>query len=167
MQEQKLVIPLSRYDSEPQSRNQNESNLYLVTSPRQTYNIFDFIPWFNHSYNGIRITFCAIQNSSGVYWCKSLRLEIILQPDLSVKEIKSVFSCKAHIHVGQFTQKAVQSWPAGMHTCPLRAGVSVSRSTSDLMIIRIEPQSFQQRVYDKNLGHAVLAWMAEHYDNLL
>ena len=44
--------------------------------------------------------------------------------------------------------------------------VSVSRSTSDLMIIRIEPQSLQ-RVYDKNLGHAVLAWMAEHYDNLL
>ena len=150
MQEQKLVIPLSRYDSEPQSRNQNESNLYLVTSPRQTYNIFDFIPWFNHSYNGIRITFCAIQNSSGVYWCKSLRLEIILQPDLSVKEIKSVFSCKAHIHVGQ----AVPSWPAGMHTCPLGAGVSASRSIFDLMMIRIEPQSLQRVI--KNVSNQVI-----------
>ena len=34
------------------------------------------------------------------------------------------------------------------------------------MIIRIEPQSLQ-RVYDKNLGHAVLAWMAEHYDKII
>ena len=29
-----------------------------------TYNIFDVIIWFNHSYNRIRITFCAIQNST-------------------------------------------------------------------------------------------------------
>ena len=75
-----------------------------------------------------------------VYWCKSLRLEIILHPDLSVKETKSVFSRKAHIHVGQ----AVPSWPAGKHTCQLGAGVSVSRSTFDLMIIRIE----NHRVYN-------------------
>ena len=53
---------------------------------------------------------------------------------------KSVFSCKAHIHVGQ----TVPNWPAGMHTCPLRAGVSVSRSTFDLIIIRIEPKSLQR-----------------------
>ena len=76
----------------------------------------------------------------GVYWCISLRLEIILRPDLSVKEIKSVFSGKAYIHVGQ----AVPRWPAGMHTCPLGAGVSVSRSTFDLIIIRIEPKSLQR-----------------------
>ena len=114
-----------------------------------TYNIFDFIIWSTViiGYGLLSVPFRIVP---GVYWCKSLRLEIILHPDLSVKEIKSVFRCKAHIHVGQ----AVPSWPAGMHTCPFGAGVSVSRSIFDLMIIRIEPQSLKRVI--KNVSNQVI-----------